>query len=195
MPSPAIRSAVVFCGSRPGRDPAWREAAVALGHGMAAAGIRLIYGGGRTGLMGAVADGALAGGGAVTGIIPDFLQAREVSHTGVADLIVTTSMHVRKQLMSEQADAFVVMPGGLGTLDETMEIITWRQLGLHDKPILVVNVLGWADRMLAMLDGFVADGYSDASSRDLYEVVPDVPAVLARLAVIPTTPATAAARM
>ena len=188
-----IRSAVVFCGSRPGRDPAWREAAVELGRGMARAGIRLIYGGGRTGLMGAVADGALAEGGVVTGIIPDFLQAREVSHTGVADLIVTTSMHIRKQIMSEMADAFIVMPGGLGTLDETMEIITWRQLGLHDKPILVVDVKGWAKRMLAMLDGFVADGYSDPESVNLYEVVPDVPAALARLArAAPAAPVDAA---
>src|ERR1700712_5204356 len=117
-----IRSAVVFCGSRSGRNPVWRESAVELGRGMAEAGIRLIYGGGRTGLMGAVADGALAGGGSVTGIIPDFLQAREVSHTGVEDLIVTTSMHIRKQMMADMADAFIVMPGGLGTLDETMEI-------------------------------------------------------------------------
>ncbi len=195
MPSPTIQSAVVFCGSRPGRDPAWRESAVELGRGLAQAGIRLIYGGGRTGLMGAVADGALAAGGAVTGIIPDFLQAREVSHTGVSDLIVTTSMHIRKQLMSEMADAFVVMPGGLGTLDETMEIITWRQLGLHDKPILIVNVRGWARRMLDMLDGFVADGYSDASSVDLYEVVPDVASVLARLSEVPLTPAIAGARL
>jgi uncharacterized protein (TIGR00730 family) len=195
MPSPTIHSAVVFCGSRPGRDPAWRESAVELGRGLAQAGIRLIYGGGRTGLMGAVADGALAAGGAVTGIIPDFLQAREVSHTGVSDLIVTTSMHIRKQLMSEMADAFVVMPGGLGTLDETMEIITWRQLGLHDKPILIVNVRGWARRMLDMLDGFVADGYSDASSVDLYEVVPDVASVLARLSEVPLTPAIAGARL
>jgi uncharacterized protein (TIGR00730 family) len=100
----------------------------------------------------------------------------------VEDLIVTTSMHVRKHMMSEMADAFIVMPGGLGTLDETMEIITWRQLGLHDKPILIVNVHGWARHVLAMLDGFVADGYSDPESVNLYEVLPDVPAALARLA-------------
>ena len=184
-----IRSAVVFCGSRPGRDPAWRESAVELGRGMAQAGIRLIYGGGRTGLMGAVADGAIAAGGAVTGIIPDFLQSREVSHTGVADLIVTNSMHSRKQMMSEMADAFIVMPGGLGTLDETMEIITWRQLALHDKPILIVNVKGWADHMLAMLQGFITDGYADPDSADLYEVLPDIRAALTRLASTQTTAA------
>lgn len=194
MPTP-IRSAVVFCGSRPGRDPAWREAAETLGRGLAQAGIRLIYGGGRTGLMGAVADGALAAGGAVTGIIPDFLQAREVSHTGVADLIVTTSMHVRKQRMFEMADAFVVMPGGLGTLDETMEIITWRQLGLHDKPILIVDLKGWAQRMLAMLEGFVADEYSEPATRRLYEVLPDVPATLARLGSVAAASPASAARL
>jgi uncharacterized protein (TIGR00730 family) len=190
-----IRSAVVFCGSRPGRDPAWRDAAVELGRGMALAGIRLIYGGGRTGLMGAVADGAISAGGAVTGIIPDFLQAREVSHTGVEDLIVTTSMHVRKHMMSEMADAFIVMPGGLGTLDETMEIITWRQLSLHAKPILVVNVKGWADRMLAMLDGFITDGYADADSVNLYEVLPDVASTLARLATAETVAGVNSARL
>ncbi len=180
-----IRSAVVFCGSRPGRDPAWRVAAEELGRGLAAAGIRLIYGGGRTGLMGAVADGALAGGGAVTGIIPHFLQAREVAHVGVQDLIVTDSMHSRKQLMFEHADAFVTLPGGLGTLDEMVEIITWRQLGLHDKPILVVNLHGWATRLLATLDGFVEDAFAGAESRRLYEVLPDIPAVLRRLAALP----------
>ena len=134
-----IRSVCVFCGSRVGNDPAWRNGAEALGRGMAAYGIRLIYGGGRVGLMGAVADGALAGGGAVTGIIPDFLRTREVAHPGVTDLLVTDTMHTRKALMFQHADVFVTLPGGLGTLDETMEIITWRQLGLHDKPILIVR--------------------------------------------------------
>jgi uncharacterized protein (TIGR00730 family) len=184
MPT-TIRSAVVFCGSRPGRNPAWRDAAEALGRGMATAGIRLIYGGGRTGLMGAVADGALAAGGAVTGIIPHFLQAREVAHVGVQDLIITDNMHSRKQLMSEHADAFVTLPGGLGTLDETVEIITWRQLGLHDKPILVANLNGWADRLVGLLDGFVEDGFATEAARGLYEILPDVPAVLRRLTALP----------
>jgi uncharacterized protein (TIGR00730 family) len=137
----------------------------------------------------------LSAGGAVTGIIPDFLQSREVSHTGVEDLIVTTSMHVRKHMMSEMADAFIVMPGGLGTLDETMEIITWRQLGLHNKPILIVNVQDWARHVLAMLDGFVADGYSDPESVNLYEVLPDVPSCLARLALATMTAPMDSARL
>jgi uncharacterized protein (TIGR00730 family) len=180
-----IRSVVVFCGSRVGNDPAWRMAAEALGRGLASSGIRLIYGGGRVGLMGAVADGALAAGGAVTGIIPDFLRAREVAHPGVTDLLVTDSMHSRKAIMFEQADAFVTLPGGMGTLDETIEIITWRQLGLHDRPVLIANINGWATSMIAVLNGFVADGFADASSRALYEVLPDAPAILRRLLTLP----------
>ena len=180
-----IRSVVVFCGSRVGHDPAWRNAAEALGRGLASSGIQLIYGGGRVGLMGAVADGALAGGGLVTGIIPDFLRAREVAHPGVTDLHVTDTMHRRKALMFERADAFVTLPGGLGTLDETIEIMTWRQLGLHDRPLLIANLNGWATDLLTLLNSFVTDGFTDASSRALYEVLPDVPAILRRLVTLP----------
>ena len=184
MPA-SIRAVVVFCGSRVGHDPTWRAAAEALGRGLATSGIRLIYGGGRVGLMGAVADGALAGGGSVTGIIPDFLRAREVAHPGVQDLVVTDSMHRRKAMMFEQADAFVTLPGGLGTLDETVEIITWRQLGLHDRPVLIGNFNGWASGLLSVLNGFVTDGFADPSARALYEILPDVPAILRRLLTIP----------
>ena len=187
MPA-SIRAVVVFCGSRVGHDPAWRAAAEALGRGLATSGIRLIYGGGRVGLMGAVADGALAGGGAVTGIIPDFLRAREVAHPHVPDLIVTDSMHRRKAMMFEQADAFVTLPGGLGTLDETVEVVTWRQLGLHDRPILIGNINGWASGLLSVLNGFVSDGFADPSSRALYEVLADVPAILRRLLTMPARP-------
>ena len=180
-----IRAVAVYCGARVGHDPAWRVAAEALGRGLATAGIRLVYGGGRVGLMGALADGALAAGGAVTGVIPDFLRAREVAHPGLSDLKVTGSMHARKELMFQEADAFICLPGGLGTLDEMVEIITWRQLGLHDRAMLVVNINGWATALLAMLNGFVTDGFADASSRALYEVVPDVPAALRRLLTLP----------
>ena len=190
-----IRAVVVFCGSRVGTDPAWRAAADALGRGLASSGIRLIYGGGRVGLMGAVADGALAGGGAVTGIIPDFLRAREVAHPGVTDLLVTDSMHSRKALMFQHADAFVTLPGGLGTLDETVEVITWRQLGLHDRPVLIANINNWATGIVGVLNGFVATGFADASARALYEVVPDVPAVLRRLLTMPMREAPPAARL
>ena len=193
MPA-SVRAVVVFCGSRVGHDPAWRAAAEALGRGLATSRIRLIYGGGRVGLMGAVADGALAGGGSVTGIIPDFLRAREVAHPDVTDLVVTDSMHRRKALMFEHADAFVTLPGGLGTLDETVEIITWRQLGLHDRPVLIGNINGWATGLLNVLNGFVTDGFADSSARALYEVLPDVPAILRRLLTIPAREPASAAR-
>ena len=178
---PTIRSVAVFCGSRFGSDPAYRLAAEALGAGLAAAGLRLVYGGGRVGLMGVLADAALAGGGAVLGIIPEFLQRREVAHGGAVELVMTDTMHDRKRRMFEAADAFVTLPGGLGTFDETIEITTWRQLGLHDKPVLVCNVAGWAQPFLAMMRAAVDQGFAEPSSAQLFEVLPDVGSVLARL--------------
>ena len=171
----------MFCGSRFGNDPAFRAASSALGAGLAAAGLRLVYGGGRVGLMGVVADAVLDGGGGVLGIIPDFLRRREVSHAGPIELVVTDSMHDRKRRMFEAADAFVTMPGGLGTFDETIEITTWRQLGVHDKPILICDIDGWAQPYLGALRGAVEQGFADPATAQLYEVLPDVAAVLARL--------------
>ncbi len=176
-----IRSVAVFCGSRFGVNPAFRDAAQALGAGLAAAGLRLVYGGGRIGLMGVVADAVLAGGGGVLGVIPDFLQRREVAHDGAVELVITDTMHDRKRRMFEAADAFVTMPGGLGTFDETIEITTWRQLGLHAKPILLCDVAGWAQPYLGALRGAVQQGFADPSTAALFEVLPDVPSVLARL--------------
>ncbi len=176
-----VRSVVVFCGSRPGHNPAWLAAARQMGRGLAQARIRLIYGGGRVGLMGAVADAVLAGGGQVLGIIPEFLTAMEVAHGGLTELVVTDSMHTRKRMMFDRADAFITLPGGLGTLDETVEIITWRQLGLHAKPVLICNIEGWADGLLSAFRRSIADGFASESARGLYEVLPDVPAVLNRL--------------
>ncbi len=141
-----------------------------------------MFGGGRIGLMGAVADAALKAGGRVIGVIPDFLTRREVAHPGVSELIVTDTMHARKTRMFELADAFVTMPGGLGTFDETFEIITWRQLGLHDKPILICDVAGWAQPLLALLDATVGRGFAAAESRRLYKRVDGVPALLGKLA-------------
>ena len=132
--------------------------------------------------MGVVADAVLAGGGSVLGIIPSFLQRREVSHDGGIELVVTETMHDRKRRMFEAADAFVTLPGGLGTFDETIEITTWRQLGLHDKPVLICDVEGWAQPYLAMLRESVRQGFVDPSGLALFEMVPDVPAALARLA-------------
>lgn len=178
---PHIRSVAVFCGSRFGASPAYRRGAEALGLGLAQAGIRLIYGGGRVGLMGVVADAVLDGGGQVLGVIPEFLTRQEVAHPRVIDLTVTDSMHSRKQRMFELSDVFVMMPGGLGTLDEIVEIITWRQLKLHDKPILICNLDGAASALVAAFEAVVRMGFADVTATGLYEVIDTVPALLDRL--------------
>jgi uncharacterized protein (TIGR00730 family) len=181
-----IRSVVVFCGSRMGNSPVYRAAAETLGTGLGRAGIRLVYGGGRIGLMGAVADAVLAAGGEVVGVIPEFLMRREVAHHAVHDMVVTDSMHTRKQRMFELADAFVMMPGGLGTYDEVVEIVTWRQLGLHDKPVVLCDVAGSAQPLLAAFEGAVAQGFAEASALDLFEVVDGPQALLKRLGALET---------
>lgn len=174
-------SVTVFCGSSSGAAPDYLDAARALGEGLAARGMTLVFGGGNVGLMGATAGAALGAGGAVTGIIPDFLRAREVEFPGLTELIVTDTMHTRKRRMFARADAFVVLPGGLGTLDELMEILTWKQLGRHAKPILLIDIRGWASRVAALIDGVIEDGFARPPVRELFETVPDVPAALARL--------------
>ena len=178
---PDIHAVAVFCGSRTGNDPAYRESAQSLGRGLAEAGIQLVYGGGRIGLMGIVADAALAAGGSVLGVIPEFLTRREVAHDRLSELFVTGSMHSRKQRMFEAADAFVALPGGLGTMDETIEIITWRQLGLHAKPVLICDVAGSAAPFAAAIEAVIAAGFAGPGTRDLFEVLDGVPAVLHRL--------------
>lgn len=174
-----VRSVAVFCGSRMGEKPVYRQTAELTGKTLAEKNIRLIYGGGANGLMGVVADVVIKSGGAVTGVIPEFLKTRERMHDQVSQLIVTDSMHARKQIMFAQADAFWILPGGFGTFDETMEILTWKQLGQHKKPILLVNVDGWGDAMVAMLDMAVNQGFASAEARALLQVVPDVQAALA----------------
>jgi uncharacterized protein (TIGR00730 family) len=176
-----ISSVAVFCGSRLGGDPAFAAAAEELGTGLAGAGIRLVYGGGRNGLMGVLADAALRAGGRVLGVIPDFLTKWEVAHPGVTEMLVTNSMHDRKRGMAEAADAFVALPGGLGTLDETIEIITWRQLRLHDKPIYICDVAGSAAPFVSMVDGLIARGFVDSAARELFTMVNGVPALLRTL--------------
>ena len=190
-----VRSVVVFCGSRPGRDPKWMQAAADLGRGLAEARIRLVYGGGRVGLMGAVADATLAHGGEVLGVIPEFLTTMEVAHGGLTELVVTGSMHSRKQRMFDESDAFVTLPGGLGTMDETVEVITWAQLGLHRHPVLICNVENWADGLLAAFERTVVDGFSADSTRGLYEVVPDVAGVIGRLTALSVQPRVGDARL
>jgi len=174
-------SVTVFCGSSPGVDPAYAACAKSMGEGIAAAGMNLVFGGGNVGLMGIVAGAALHAGAHVTGIIPDFLRQREVEFPGLSELIVTDSMHTRKRRLFALADAFVVLPGGLGTFDETIEILTWKQLGRHTKPIILTDILGWAQPFVKMVNETVTRGFARPSALDLFEVQPDVPATLARL--------------
>ena len=174
-------SVTVFCGSSAGADPAYAAAATSLGRGIAAAGMALVFGGGNVGLMGITAGAALAAGAHVTGIIPDFLRQREVEFPGLTELIVTDSMHTRKRRLFSLADAFVVMPGGLGTFDETIEILTWKQLGQHAKPIILVDILGWAQPFVAMVEQAIARGFARETVRGLFEVQPAVEGALARL--------------
>ena len=176
-----ISSVCVYCGSRKGDDPVWRRAAERLGHGLAERGIGLVYGGGTIGLMGEIANAALAAGGRVTGIIPTHLDKHEIGHRGVTELLVVESMHERKRLMFERSDAFVVLPGGIGTLDETFEIVTWRQLHLHDKPILLVNQDGYWEPFLKLIDHIVDRDFASVGIRRLFQVVDDVDDVFAAL--------------
>ena len=176
-----IRSAAVFCGSRHGNDPEFARTTEQLGARLAQAGIRLVYGGGRIGLMGVLADAVLAAGGRVFGVIPDFLRRLEVEHGGVTEMVVTDTMHARKQLMCDEADVFVTLPGGLGTYDETIEIVTWRQLRLHDKPIIILDVAGSARPLIAAIDAAIKMGFASADARNLFEVLDSVDAVMDRL--------------
>ena len=178
---PEIYSVAVFCGSRLGFDPAFSNAARDLGAGLAYAGIRLVYGGGKNGLMGIVADAVLQNGGRILGVIPDFLTKWEVAHPGLTEIEITGSMHDRKRRMAEEADAFAALPGGIGTLDELFEIVSWRQLRLHDKPIYVCDVAGSASPFVATVDAAIENGFAAEETRNLFTVVDGVPALLARL--------------
>lgn len=182
---PAIKAVTVFGGAASGNSPIFRETATVLGQKLAAAGITVIFGGGSIGMMGAVADGALGAGGEVVGIIPDFLARREVAHTKVTEMIVTDSMHSRKRRMFEMSDGFITLPGGLGTLDETFEMITWRQLDLHAKPILVCDVGGWGRIFGDMVDAYVEMGFAPRHARDFFEILGSVDAIVERLVELP----------
>jgi uncharacterized protein (TIGR00730 family) len=176
-----MRSLCVFCGSRVGVDPAFAEAAKQLGRALAERDVRLIYGGGSIGLMGVVMRSVLEHGGAVTGIIPEFLMRREVGNPALTELIVVDSMHERKRRMFELADAFAVLPGGLGTLDEAIEIITWQQLGLHGKPIAVLSVGDYWASFEALIEQVIAQGFADGTIRSLFSVSADVESLLTSL--------------
>jgi uncharacterized protein (TIGR00730 family) len=178
----SIRSVCVYCGSSPGRDPRHARVAADVGRALAAAGVQVVYGGGSVGLMGAMADAALAAGGRVVGVLPRGLFRREVAHLGLTALHEVGSMHERKQLMFDLADAFVALPGGLGTLEELAEVATWAQLGIHDKPIAVVDVLGFWVPLLGFLDSLVTGGFLSPHSRRLILRVDRVDALLPALA-------------
>jgi uncharacterized protein (TIGR00730 family) len=156
----------VFLGSSAGTRPEFAEAAARFGRGLAQAGAGLVYGGASVGLMGVLADAALAAGGEVTGVIPGGLFASEVAHRGLTSLEVVGSMHERKARMAALADGFAALPGGLGTLDELVEILTWQQIGLHAKPVALVDVGSFWDPLIALLDSLTADGFVPAASRD-----------------------------
>ena len=179
--SAALRRVCVFCGSNVGGREVYAAAARGLGAALARAGIGLVYGGGSVGLMGLLADAVLAGGGEVIGIIPRALATREIAHHGLADLRIVESMHERKALMTELADAFVALPGGLGTLEELLEVVTWAQLGLHAKPIAVLNVAGYFDGLLALLEHAIAERFVHPGHRALVLAAPDVDALLEAL--------------
>ena len=176
-----IKRLCVYCGSSGAVEASYREAASELGARLAAAGIELVYGGGRVGLMGLLADAALIGGGKVTGVIPTRLLRAEVAHSGVTELVVVESMHVRKRLMAEKADAFAVLPGGIGTLDELFETLSWKQLELHDKPILLVDIGGYWAPLRKLLDHIVVNDFAREQTRGLLHVVPSVSALMTAL--------------
>lgn len=174
-------SVCVYCGSRPGARPAYTVAAQALGRSIGERGWQLVYGGGNVGLMGVVADAVLAAGGRVVGVIPESLMRREVGHRGLQELHVVPNMHVRKQMMAERADAFVALPGGIGTLEELYEVWTWRQLGYHDQPIGLLNVEGFYDKLLAFMRHTVDEGFLSADQNAALRVGHDPVALLTDL--------------
>lgn len=179
MPLP--RSVCVFCGSSDRGSRAHRTEAARLGTLLAENGIELVYGGGRVGVMGVIADAALAAGGRVVGVIPEHLLRREVGHRQTSELIVTATMHERKATMFARSDAFVVLPGGPGTLDETFEILTWRQLGLHDKPVVICDSGGYWKPLVALIDHMVASRYVKSAFRAFFSVAAGPEAVIERL--------------
>jgi uncharacterized protein (TIGR00730 family) len=177
-PRAPLRSLCVYCGSSAAVAGIYRDAARELGSALAARGIEVVFGGGRVGLMGLVADAALAGGGRVTGVIPGRLRDAELAHSGVSELLVVETMHERKAAMAERADGFAILPGGIGTLDETFEILSWKQLGLHNKPIFLVDVAGYWAPLRALLDHIVASGFAAPQTHTLIQIVPSIAALI-----------------
>jgi uncharacterized protein (TIGR00730 family) len=177
----------VFCGSAPGNDPCFAEYATELGAALVRGGHELVYGGGRTGLMGALADAAVAEGGRVIGIIPQQLEDREVAHRGISDLRIVGSMHERKALMAELSDGFIALPGGFGTLEEFCEALTWVQLGIQRKPCLLANLAGYYDPLVRQFDHGRESGFISPANREIVSVVSSMSALLAAVSRNTTT--------
>lgn len=171
----------VFCGSNFGHDPIYRQTATAMGQALVRAGWGLVYGGGSVGMMGVIADAVLAAGGEVIGVIPEKLAVVELLHVGVRDMRVVPTMHVRKALMAELSEGFIALPGGYGTLEELFEVITWAQLGIHSKPIGILNTNGYFDALLAFIERSIEDSFIKAEHRALFVVATDPDELLARL--------------
>lgn len=171
----------VFCGSSPGNDPAFMKLAYQLGQQLATNHIGLIYGGAKVGLMGAIADGALSRQGKVIGVIPTFLRSKEIAHEGLTELILVESMHQRKTKMHELSDGIIALPGGYGTLEEYFEMLTWAQLGLHKKPVALLNIKGYYDGLLTLADTMVANGLLKQVNRDMMLVSNDIDDLLQQM--------------
>jgi uncharacterized protein (TIGR00730 family) len=189
-----IRSVAVFCGSSSHVAEVYRTAAAELGTELGVRKIRLVYGGGKIGLMGILADAALAAGGEVVGVIPAFLRRIEVAHEGLTRLDVVPTMHERKQRMFELADAFLVLPGGFGTLDESIEVATWKQLGLHDKPVVLVDLGGFWKGLRDLIDGIVTEGFAHPEHATLFTTADSIEDAFRALERAPATRVTAEAK-
>ncbi|MEX0923171.1 MAG: TIGR00730 family Rossman fold protein [Rhodovibrionaceae bacterium] len=182
---PRLRALCVYCASSQRCDPRYHATAALLGRSAAERGVEIVYGGGQVGLMGAVADAALSAGGRVTGVIPEHLIVKELGHGRLTELVVVESMHERKREMFERADAFAILPGGLGTLDETFEILTWRQLGLHDKPIVLLNDGGYWQPLLDLIAHQVRENFVRPEHAGQMHVADSVDALFALLEALP----------
>jgi uncharacterized protein (TIGR00730 family) len=187
VPEITPSSLCVFCGARFGTDPATRETAVGLGRLLAAEGITLVYGGGGVGLMGLVANAALDAGGRAVGIIPNFLLQREAGHPALTETVVVETMHERKLQMFERSEGFVVLPGGIGTLEEFFEVLSWRTLGLHSKPIVIIDQGGYWEPLAALLRGVVDGGFAEPSHLDHVAFVSELKDVLPAIAAMPAS--------
>jgi hypothetical protein len=176
-----MKSITIFCGSSDGSEEIYRSQAISLGKTLARRNIQIVYGGAKVGLMGAVADAALEEGGAVTGVLPRFLRTREIAHEGLSELVMVDSMHERKTKMHELSDGFIALPGGFGTLEELFEILTWAQLGLHKKPVGLLNVEGFYDHLQHLLNTMVAKGFLNEVNYSMLLVGNDIPELLEKM--------------